>query len=86
MIKYKYTIENTTIETLDINLIPKGIEFETIEFQEVFEEQEYTFDLKKIAHQQLLETDWYITRFIETGKAIPADILELRNKIRNEAN
>jgi len=85
MIKYTYKIENSTIETLDVNLIPKGIEFETIEFDEVIEVED-NFELKQRAYQQLLQTDWYVTRFIETGKAIPADILELRNKIRNETN
>lgn len=81
MIKYKYTLANSTIETLDINLIPKGIEFETIEFDEIIEVED-NFELKQRAYQQLLQTDWYVTRFIETGKPIPADILELRNKIR----
>jgi len=85
MIKYRYKIENSEIETLDINLIPEGLKFETIEFDEVVEIDD-KFELKQRAYQQLLQTDWYVSRFIETGKAIPADILELRNKIRNEAN
>lgn len=33
MIKYKYTIENQTIETLTLNDIPEGLSFETIEFE-----------------------------------------------------
>jgi hypothetical protein len=83
MIKYRYTIENTTIETLDINSIPNGVNYETIEFEEIVEIQDNSFELKQIAHQQLLQTDWYVIRFIETGKPIPPDILELRNNIRN---
>ena len=82
MVGYRYTIGNSTTETLDINLIPKGIEFETIEIDEVVEIED-DFELKQKAHQQLLQTDWYVTRFVETGKPIPSDILELRNKIRN---
>jgi hypothetical protein len=33
MIKYKYTIGNTTIETLNLNDIPEGLSFETIDFE-----------------------------------------------------
>lgn len=41
MIKYKYTIENQTIETLNLNDIPEGLSFETIDF-EIEVEQEVT--------------------------------------------
>jgi hypothetical protein len=41
MIKYKYTIGNQTIETLNLNDIPQGLSFETIEF-EIEIEQEVT--------------------------------------------
>lgn len=85
MIKYRYTIGNSTTETLDINLIPEGLEFETVEFDEVVE-IDNKFELKQRAYQQLLQTDWYVSRFIETGKPIPSDILELRNQIRNAAD
>jgi hypothetical protein len=40
---------------------------------------------KQIANELLKETDWYITRFAETGKEIPKDILELRQQIRDNA-
>jgi len=33
MIKYRYTIENTTIETLNLSDIPQGLSYETIDFQ-----------------------------------------------------
>ena len=33
MIKYSYKIGDTTTETLDINSIPNGLEYETIEFE-----------------------------------------------------
>ena len=33
MIKYRYTIENQTIETLNLNDIPNGLSYETIEFE-----------------------------------------------------
>jgi hypothetical protein len=41
MIKYRYTIENQSIETLNLNDIPQGLSFETIEF-EIEIEQEVT--------------------------------------------
>ena len=33
MIKYKFTIGNQTIETLNVNDIPEGLSFETIDFE-----------------------------------------------------
>jgi hypothetical protein len=41
MIKYRYTIGNQTIETLNVNDIPQGLSFETIDF-EIEVEQEVT--------------------------------------------
>ena len=41
MIKYRYTIGNQTIETLNVNDIPEGLSFETIDF-EIEVEQEVT--------------------------------------------
>lgn len=34
----------------------------------------------------LADTDWYITRQVETGKTIPKDVLSERAKARQEAN
>ena len=33
MIKYRYTIGNQSIETLNLNDIPDGLSYETIEFE-----------------------------------------------------
>jgi hypothetical protein len=33
MIKYRYTLGNQTIETLNLNDIPQGLSYETIEFE-----------------------------------------------------
>jgi hypothetical protein len=33
MIKYRYTIENQSIETLNLNDIPDGLLYETIDFE-----------------------------------------------------
>jgi hypothetical protein len=34
MIGYRYTIENTTTETFDLDTIPNGVNYETFEIQE----------------------------------------------------
>lgn len=83
--KYRYTIENQTIETLNLLDIPQGLEFETIEFEiEEVDNSKFKLEiLKKQAHEQLKETDWYITRFAETGKPIPNEILQQRQLIRD---
>jgi len=36
------------------------------------------------ARQYLVETDWYVTRKAETGKAIPDDILTKREEAREK--
>ncbi len=41
MIKYRYTLGNQSIETLNLNDIPDGLSYETIEF-EIEVEQEAT--------------------------------------------
>ena len=41
MIKYRYTIGNQTIETLNLSDVPEGLSFETIDF-EIEVEQEVT--------------------------------------------
>jgi hypothetical protein len=41
MIKYKYTLGNQSIETLNLSDIPNGVDYETIEF-EIEVEQEVT--------------------------------------------
>jgi hypothetical protein len=39
---------------------------------------------KRMQHAELLETDWYVVRFAETGVPIPQEIIDLRNQIRNK--
>lgn len=34
--------------------------------------------------RELSQTDWYSTRFLETGKEIPNEVLERRKWLRNE--
>ena len=42
--------------------------------------------VKVNAIQYLNQTDWYVVRKSETGKEIPADILEARQKARIDAD
>lgn len=39
MIKYKYTIGNTSIETLTLTDIPNGVDYETITFEQEVEQE-----------------------------------------------
>jgi hypothetical protein len=45
-------------------------------------ESEIIAERKRQQHAELLETDWYVVRFAETGVPIPQEIIELRNEIR----
>lgn len=38
------------------------------------------------AREYLKKTDWYIVRHVETGEAIPADILQKRAEARQTAS
>ena len=40
--------------------------------------------LKQKQYEELLETDWYVVRFVETGVKIPEEILQQRQDIRNK--
>jgi hypothetical protein len=40
--------------------------------------------LKQQQYEELLPTDWYVVRFIETGIAIPEEILQQRQAIREK--
>ena len=40
--------------------------------------------LKKQQYEELLPTDWYVVRFVETGVKIPEEILQQRQAIREK--
>jgi hypothetical protein len=42
--------------------------------------------LKQQQYEELLPTDWYVVRFVETGISIPEEILQQRQEIRNKYN
>jgi hypothetical protein len=50
------------------------------------QKQELKKILKQQQYEELLPTDWYVVRLIETGIAIPEQILQQRQEIRNKYN
>lgn len=42
------------------------------------------FEKKQLQYQELLPTDWYFVRQIETGIEVPAEILLQRTEIREK--
>lgn len=50
------------------------------------QENQLKQQLKQQAYEELLPTDWYIVRFIETGVPVPEQILQQRQAIRNKYN
>ena len=44
------------------------------------------YEIRIIAKRYLAETDWYVSREAETGKAIPADVLTKRAQARLDAS
>lgn len=47
------------------------------------EEQKINIKISKL-QSQLYSTDWYVTRYSETGKEIPQNIRDERESLRNE--
>ena len=43
-------------------------------------------NLKLEQYQELLQTDWYYTRYIETGQEVPLEIIQQRQEIRDKYN
>jgi hypothetical protein len=77
-------------ELLTENFTKPYFNLVTREFYEAASLEEinnYKNEIKQIENQykyeKLKETDWYVTRFIETGRIIPSEILILRENIRN---
>ena len=43
-------------------------------------------NLKLEQYQELLPTDWYYTKFLETGQEVPLEIKQQRQEIRDKYN
>lgn len=87
---YIYTQGNSTIETININEIPEGVSYETIEREE-------TIDMISLI-QQALEIDLYYTGLISDllrkhieklsidNIPIPQEVIDERDRLRAECN
>ena len=64
-----------TKEVIELN----GLELQAIEDAKVQ-------DLNLQHYQELLSTDWYYTRYIETGQEVPLEIKQQRQEIRDKYN
>lgn len=90
MIKYRYTIDNQTIEVVNILEIPQGFEYETIEREDIID-QAYLA-------KQALEIDLYYTNLISDllrkhieklnidSIPIPKTVIDERDRLRTECN
>ena len=59
----------------EIEATDEELQQQELEQQKILKQQQY---------EELLETDWYVVRFIETGVKIPEEILQQRQEIRNK--
>ena len=87
---YVYTQGNSTIETININEIPEGVSYETIEREE-------TIDMISLTNEAL-QIDLYYTGLISDllrkhieklsidGMPIPQDVIDERDRLRAECN
>lgn len=90
MTLYIYTIENQTIECLNLSDIPEGLSFETVEREEIID--------TNYLIQQALEIDLYYTGVISDllrkhieklsidSIPIPQDVIDERDRLRTECN
>lgn len=64
------------------NFKTKGLE-EGLSIEEIkLENQLKIGELNKLQYEELSLTDWYFTRFIETGIEVPEDVIQQRKDIR----
>ena len=88
---YIYTEGNSTIETIDINEIPEGVSYDTIE------REEETIDMASLTIEAL-QIDLYYTGLISDllrkhieklsidNIPIPQDVIDERDRLRAECN
>lgn len=70
---------------------PQGMDFEIIDktptTEEIAEQTQSQIQEYKIQqYQELFPTDWYYTRFLETGQEVPLEIKQQRKDIREKYN
>lgn len=75
----------TELELKYINLKFDGlVYFEGANIEEIAQAENAKKQAQKLeVYNELLLTDWYVVRYVETGIAIPSEILAERQAIRN---
>ena len=64
-----------------------GVEYVEATEEEIAEANKQIVQNLKLEHyQELLLTDWYYTRYIETGQEVPLEIKQQRQEIRDKYN
>jgi hypothetical protein len=90
MIKYRYTIENQMVEVLDINEIPQGLEYETIEYEEIVSQTYLIQEALKIDLEYTGLISDLLKKHIEKlsldSIPIPQDVIDERDRLREECN
>jgi len=90
MIKYRYTIENQMVEVLDINEIPQGLEYETIEYEEIVSQTYLIQEALKIDLEYTGLISDLLKKHIEKlsldSIPIPQDVIDERVRLREECN
>jgi len=90
MIKYRYTIENQMVEVLDINEIPQGLEYETIEYEEIVSQTYLIQEALKIDLEYTGLISDLLKKHIEKlsldSIPIPQDVIDERGRLREECN
>ena len=92
MIIYREMLESGGyIEHVSLETMPEGANYIEVDITPTPEEiaeankiiiQQNIENIKQQQFEELSKTDWYVTRFIETGVEIPEEILEERKQIR----
>jgi len=87
---YIYTQGNSTIETIDINQIPEGVSYETIEREEVVDMVSLTNEALQIdLHYTGVISDLlrkHIEKLSIDNIPIPQDAIDERDRLRAECN
>jgi hypothetical protein len=87
---YIYTLGNSTIETININEIPEGVSYETIEREEVVDMISLTNEALKIDLEYTSLISELLWKHIEKLSIdlipIPQDAIDERDRLRAECN
>jgi hypothetical protein len=87
---YIYTEGNSTIETIDINQIPEGVSYETIEREEVVDMVSLTNEALRIDLYYTGVISDLLRKHIEKLSIdlipIPQDVIDERDRLRAECN